>query len=165
MSPQTPPTPAIPASPASPAPPPAKGLAQADLAGLRAQFGYNEVLASRPNPVLLFAKKFWGLTAWLLEVIIGLSWFLHKAADAYTVLGLLIFNAVIGFAQEHNAANAVDALKKKLQINVKLLRDGAWNTLAARELLPATLSGCASATSCRPTCSSRRARFASTRRR
>ena len=133
MSPQTQPTPAIPAPPALP---PAKGLAQADLAGLRAQFGYNEVLGSRPNPVLLFAKKFWGLTAWLLEVIIGLSWFLHKPADAYTVLGLLVFNAVIGFAQEHNAANAVEALTKKLQINVKLLRDGVWNTLAARELLP-----------------------------
>ncbi len=138
MSPQTQPAPFIP-TPPIPTPPAsslAKGLVHGDLAVLRAQYGYNEVLGARPNPVLLFAKKFWGLTAWMLEVIIGLSWFLHKPADAYTVLGLLVFNAAIGFAQEHNAANAVEALKKKLQINVKLLRDGAWNTLAARELLP-----------------------------
>jgi H+-transporting ATPase len=51
-------------------------------------------------------------------------------------LGLLLFNAVIGFVQEHNAATAVEALKKKLQINVKLLRDGLWKALAARELVP-----------------------------
>ncbi|MFD1470785.1 plasma-membrane proton-efflux P-type ATPase [Hymenobacter caeli] len=129
----SPKTPAVPSPSASP---PAKGLVQSDLASLRAQFGYNEVLEKKPNPVLLFAKKFWGLTAWLLEIIIGLSWFLHKFADVYTVLGLLIFNAVIGFTQEHNAAKAVAALKKKLQINVKLLRDGQWTTRAARELLP-----------------------------
>lgn len=72
----------------------------------------------------------------MLELIIILSWFLHKHADAYIVLGLLLFNAVIGFVQEHNAANAVEALKKKLQINVKLLRDGVWKILAARELVP-----------------------------
>ena len=125
-----------PAPVAGPAPTPAAGLREADLASLRAKHGYNEVLGRKANPVLLFAKKFWGLSAWMLEVIIGLSWFLHKTADAYTVLGLLVLNAAIGFAQEHNAANAVEALKKKLQINVKLLRDGTWQTLAARELLP-----------------------------
>jgi H+-transporting ATPase len=51
-------------------------------------------------------------------------------------LGLLLFNAIIGFVQEYNSANAVEALKKKLQINVKLLRDAVWKTLAARELVP-----------------------------
>jgi H+-transporting ATPase len=70
------------------------------------------------------------------ELIIIMSWFLHKHADAYIVLALLLFNAVIGFIQEHYAANAVKALRKKLQINVRSLRDGAWKILAARELVP-----------------------------
>jgi len=61
----------------------------------------------------------------MLELIIILSWFLPKRSDAYIVLGLLMFNAIIGFVQEYNAANTVEALKKKLQINVKVLRDGA----------------------------------------
>ena len=48
----------------------------------------------------------------MLEFIILLSWFLHKHSDAYIVLGLLVFNALVGFALEQNAANAVEDLKK-----------------------------------------------------
>ena len=115
---------------------PAKGLNQNQVETHRKEYGYNEVLSKTANPIFLFLRKFWGLTAWMLELIIILSWFLHKHSDAYIVLGLLLFNTIIGFIQEHNAANAVEALKKKLQINVKLLRDGVWKTLAARELVP-----------------------------
>jgi H+-transporting ATPase len=115
---------------------PGKGLNQLEAENLLKQYGYNEVLSKKSNPILLFSKKFWGITAWMLEVIIILSWFLHKYSDAYIVMGLLVFNAVIGFVQEYNADNAVESLKKKLQINVKLLRDGEWKTLGARELVP-----------------------------
>ena len=115
---------------------PAKGLNQPEVEKLFKEFGYNEVLIKRTHPILLFFKKFWGPTSWMLELIIILSWFLDKHTDAYIVLGLLIFNTIIGFVQEYNAATVVDALKKKLQVNVKLLRNGEWKTLAARELVP-----------------------------
>lgn len=113
-----------------------QGLSQSEVEKLRMEFGYNEVLAKKKNPILLFAKKFWGLTAWMLELIIILSWFLNKYSDSYIVLGLLLFNAIIGFIQEHNAFTAVEALQKKLQVNVKLIRDGVWKILPARELVP-----------------------------
>ena len=115
---------------------PAKGLNQSEVENNRKEYGYNEVSENKSNALLKFLSRFWGLTAWMLELIIVLSWFLHRYSDAYIVLGLLLFNAIVGFVQENNAANAVEALRKKLQINVKLLRDGAWKTLAARELVP-----------------------------
>jgi H+-transporting ATPase len=115
---------------------PTFGLSQSEVESRIKQYGYNEVLGKKANPLFLFLKKFWGLSTWMLELIIILSLFLHKHSDAYIVLGLLLFNAIIGFIQEYNAANAVEALKKKLQVNVKLLRDGMWKTLAARELVP-----------------------------
>jgi H+-transporting ATPase len=115
---------------------PAKGLGQSEVASNRAKYGYNEVAENKNNPLLKFFSRFWGLTAWMLELIIIFSWFLHRYSDAYIVLGLLLFNAIVGFIQENNAANAVEALRKKLQINVKLLRDGTWKTLPARELVP-----------------------------
>lgn len=115
---------------------PARGLNQSEADARLKQFGYNEVPDKKTNPVLRFVKKFWGITAWMLELIIILSWFLHKHSDAYIVSGLLLFNAIIGFVQEYNAANAVEALKKKLQVNVKVLRDTVWKTLPARELVP-----------------------------
>jgi H+-transporting ATPase len=115
---------------------PAKGLTQIEADSRVKQFGYNEVLGKKPNPVFLFLKRFWGLSAWMLELIIILSWVLHRRLDAYIVLGLLFFNAIIGFIQEHNASNAVESLKQKLQVSVKVKRDGVWKTLAARELVP-----------------------------
>ena len=114
----------------------ATGLNQGEVENRINKYGYNEVPEKKTSALLKFLLKFWGLSAWMLELIIILSWFLHKHSDAYVVLGLLIFNAIIGFVQERNAANAVEALRKKLQINVKLLRDGKWKTLAARELVP-----------------------------
>jgi H+-transporting ATPase len=112
------------------------GLKQSDVEIYVKKFGYNEVPEKKSNPILKFLKKFWGLTAWMLELIIVLSWFLKKESDAYIVIGLLVFNAIIGFAQEQNASNAVEALKKKLQVNSKVLRDGIWKTVTARELVP-----------------------------
>ena len=112
------------------------GLKQTDVEIYAKQYGYNEVPDKKSSPLFKFFAKFWGLTAWMLELIIVLSWFLHKQSDAYVVLGLLVFNAIIGFVQEQNAANAVEVLKKKLQINAKVLRDGIWKTVTARELVP-----------------------------
>jgi len=112
------------------------GLKQTEVETYLKQYGYNEVPEKKTSPIFRFLTKFWGLTAWMLELIIILSCFLHKESDAYIVIGLLVFNAIIGFAQEQNAANAVEALKKKLQVNAKVLRDGIWKTVPARELVP-----------------------------
>jgi H+-transporting ATPase len=115
---------------------PKKGLDQTEVDNNVKQYGYNEVAEKKANPILKFLSKFWGLTAWMLEVIIILSWFLHRYSDAFIVIGLLFFNAIIGFIQEYNSANAVEALKKKLQINVKVLRESTWKVVPARELVP-----------------------------
>jgi H+-transporting ATPase len=112
------------------------GLGAAEVEARLRQYGYNEVPEKRANPVGRFAKKFWGLTAWMLEVIIVLSWILQRYADLYIVTGLLIFNSVLGFEEEQRASNAVEALKERLQVNARVLRDGSWKTVPARELVP-----------------------------
>jgi len=112
------------------------GLREDDVAAKLKQYGFNEVPEKRVNPAFLFAKKFWGLTAWMLEAIMVLSWILNRFADFYIVAGLLVFNSILGFAEEQRASNAVEALKEKLQVNARVLRDGAWKIVTARELVP-----------------------------
>ena len=65
-----------------------------------------------------------GLTAWMLEAVIVLSLVLHKYLEAISVGGLLLFNALMSFWQEHRASQAVDALKERLQVNARVLRNG-----------------------------------------
>jgi H+-transporting ATPase len=112
------------------------GLSFSEVEARLKQYGYNEVPEKKANPAVRFAKKFWGLTAWMLEAIIILSWILQRFSDLYIVTGLLVFNAVLGFAEEQRASNVVEALKEKLRVNARVLRDGLWKTVAARELVP-----------------------------
>jgi H+-transporting ATPase len=115
---------------------PESGL-KADEAEKRLKlYGYNEVPEKKANPYASFARKFWGLTAWMLEAIIILSWFLQRYADLYIVTGLLLFNSVLGFIEEQKASGAVEALKEKLRINARTLRDSEWKMLPSRELVP-----------------------------
>ena len=100
------------------------------------QYGYNEVPEEKERPVLRFLKKFWGVSAWMLELIIILSAVLHKYADLAVVGGLLVVNAVLSFAQDRRAAGVVAALRRRLQVSARVRRDAAWQVITARELVP-----------------------------
>ncbi len=63
------------------------GLKKTEVENRLQRFGPNEVPEKKAHPLLSFLHKFWGLTAWMLELIIVLSWILHKAADVYIVSG------------------------------------------------------------------------------
>ena len=56
--------------------------------------------------------------------------------DFFIILLLLVANGVVGYSEEHQAGNAIDALKAKLAINARVIRDGKWVTPPARELVP-----------------------------
>jgi H+-transporting ATPase len=113
-----------------------RGLTQTEVQARWRHYGFNEVAERKRNPLLQFAKKFWGLSAWMLELIIVISWILHKTSDLYIVSALLMVNAILGFAQEQQASRAVQALKQELQVTARVLRDGAWSVVPARELVP-----------------------------
>ncbi|HIH29916.1 TPA: plasma-membrane proton-efflux P-type ATPase [Candidatus Micrarchaeota archaeon] len=112
------------------------GLSAAGVQEKLKQHGYNEISEKKPNPLLRFIGKFWGLTAWMLEAIIILSWILQKYNDMYIVGALLLLNSALGFVQEQRAINAVETLKRKLHVNSKVLRAGNWQIVPARELVP-----------------------------
>ena len=115
---------------------PDDGLESTEVEARLKKYGYNEVPEKKANPAARFARKFWGLTAWMLEAIIIISWILHNYSDLYIVAGLLVFNAIIGSAEEQRASNAVETLKEKLRVNARVLRDSVWKTVIARELVP-----------------------------
>ena len=115
---------------------PESGLTGAEVDARRAEHGYNEVAERRGHPLLDFLGKFWGLSAWLLELIMVLSAVLGKVADLVLVGVLLVVNAVLGFVQERRAAGVVETLRRRLQVSARVLRDSSWQVVAARELVP-----------------------------
>ncbi len=115
---------------------PLSGLSQQEAQALLSQYGYNETVESKTPLWKMFFLKFWNISAWMLESIIILSLFLRNYSDAAVVAVFLIVNSVIVFMQDRKASDAVALLKKKLSIQVHVLRDGNWRTIPARELVP-----------------------------
>lgn len=115
---------------------PQAGLSSTEVETRRAQHGPNEVAEQPEHPLLKFLAKFWGISAWMLELIMVLSAILRKFSDLAVVGALLIVNAVLGFMQEHRAAGVVQTLRRKLQVSARVLREGRWQVVAARELVP-----------------------------
>jgi len=112
------------------------GLSQAEAQKRLAQYGPNEIEEAKTNPFLKFLTYFWGPIPWMIEAAVILSGIVRHWMDFFIILLLLLSNAVVGFWEEHQAGNAIAALKAKLAINAKVKRDGKWITPAARELVP-----------------------------
>jgi hypothetical protein len=115
---------------------PETGLTHGEIDARRKEYGYNEVAEQKAHPVLKFLGKFWGLSAWMLELIMLLSLLLRHYSDLAIVGALLVVNAVLGFAQERRAAGVMETLRRRLQVNARVLRDASWQVVPARELVP-----------------------------
>jgi plasma-membrane proton-efflux P-type ATPase len=115
---------------------PDKGLTHAEADVRRKENGYNEVAEKKGHPFLRFLRKFWGISAWMLELIIVLSAVLRKYSDLAVVSALLVINAVLSFVQERRAAGVVETLRRRLQVNARVLRESSWQVVPARELVP-----------------------------
>ena len=113
-----------------------KGLAQAEAEKRLAQYGPNEIEERKINPLLAFLKYFWGPIPWMIEVAVVLSASVRHWPDFFIILVLLVANATIGWWEEHQAGNEIAALKAKLAIKSRVLRDGKWITSPAKEVVP-----------------------------
>ncbi len=112
------------------------GLSQAEAQKRLTQYGPNEIEEKETNPFLKFLTYFWGPIPWMIEVAVILSAVARHWPDFVIILLLLLANAVVGFWEEHQAGNAIAALKAKLAIKARVKRDGKWINPAARELVP-----------------------------
>jgi H+-transporting ATPase len=112
------------------------GLSQTEAKKRLIQYGTNEIKEKKKNTILKFLSYFWGPIPWMIEVAVILSGALRHWPDFFIILLLLAANAVVGFWEERQAGNAIDALKAKLAIKSQVKRDGKLVSIAARELVP-----------------------------
>jgi H+-transporting ATPase len=72
----------------------------------------------------------------MIEAAVILSAVARHWPDFGIILVLLLANAIVGFWEEHEAGNAIDALKAKLAVKARVKRDGKWINPTARLLVP-----------------------------
>lgn len=112
------------------------GLTAAEALQRLQRYGPNEIVERQRNPVLEFLGYFWAPIPWMIEVALALSLAARHWTDAAIIGVLLAMNGLVAYFEEHQAANAIAALKQRLASSARVLRDGAWTTVAVRELVP-----------------------------
>jgi H+-transporting ATPase len=112
------------------------GLTTTEAHNRLAVYGPNTVPEEHPRLLFVFLQKFWGPVPWMLELSLALELIIGHFTQAVVISALLIFNSVIAFLQENKAQGALALLQQKLAIQVKVLRDGTWQTLPSQNIVP-----------------------------
>src|SRR5690242_16681617 len=117
---------------------PTKGLSSAEVESRRRRYGSNVLEAGEQESRLTaFIRQYRDpMQIVLLVAGIGSIFPLKEYATGLVLLGLTLFNAVLGLQQEGKAAQAVEALQKMLIVKARVRRDGDVTEVAAEELVP-----------------------------
>ncbi|PTW49639.1 plasma-membrane proton-efflux P-type ATPase [Rhodovulum kholense] len=118
---------------------PQKGLSTAEAAARLEQFGPNTLAEEHRSLLKRIFGYFWGPIPWLIEIAAILSLVLSDWADFGVILAMLLVNAGVGFFEENKADSAIALLKQKLAPAARVLRDGRWQEIAAKDLVPGDL--------------------------
>jgi H+-transporting ATPase len=113
----------------------AQGLTTDEARKRLAKDGPNAIVAAEEPLWHKAVGYFWGPIPWMIEAAALISFLRHDWPDFFVVMGLLIYNAAVGFWQDAKAANALAALRKGLALKAQVLRDGKWLSIDATELV------------------------------
>ena len=121
-----------------------KGLSEADAKRRLHEYGLNEITEVRKKSLFLRLisqfTHFLAVLLWVSALLAFLSEYLRPGEGMLTlgiaIIGVIVINAIFTFIQEFRAEKAVEALKKLLPFNVKVLRDGTTREIPASEVVP-----------------------------
>lgn len=122
----------------------ARGLSVEEAGKRLAEFGRNEIRRVRRRPLMVrFLEQFTHFLAVLLWIAAGLSFlsaYYHPEEGMLTlglaIVAVIIVNAAFTFLQEYRAERALDALKRLLPFQVRVMRSGTERNVAVDELVP-----------------------------
>ncbi|BAZ05714.1 HAD-IC family P-type ATPase [Calothrix sp. NIES-3974] len=116
------------------------GLSHEEVNRRLAHYGANE-LVERPGKTSwqILWEQFTATTVLVLIAAAVISGILGDYKDTIAILAIVVFNALLGFNQEYRAGMAFAALKKLAVPTVRVCRQGHWEQIVARKLVPGDL--------------------------
>jgi Ca2+-transporting ATPase len=116
---------------------PQVGLTAADAQRRLAEQGPNRLSEAPPRPAWRrVVDQFKGVLILVLLVAAVVAYLVGDLTDALVILVVVVFNAILGFYQEHRAEESLDALKKMLALKTRVRRDGDKQEIDAADVVP-----------------------------
>ncbi|MGI6109892.1 MAG: calcium-translocating P-type ATPase, PMCA-type [Eubacteriaceae bacterium] len=114
-----------------------KGLTSEQVKEKTARYGKNQLqVAKRRSIMQMFISQFTDVLILVLLVAAVISGFLGEVSDAVLIIIIVIINAVIGVVQERKAEDSMEALKKMVVPEAKVMRDGQQMIIQSVDLVP-----------------------------
>lgn len=114
-----------------------QGLSQEEAKTRLASAGANSLPTAPPDGLLLiFLRQFASPLIYLLLGAAAIVYFLEEPIDAYIILGILLFNAIVGTIQAGKAQNTLAALKSYAATTATVLRGGVPLIVPDTEVVP-----------------------------
>lgn len=115
---------------------PKTGLADAEVHSRFEKYGANELTTKEKSFASQVLHAFMGPISYMIELAAIVSAIIGHWDDFIIILVLLLFNVTIELWQNRKASSALAALKKGLAPQATVLRDGKFQDIPARELVP-----------------------------
>lgn len=113
------------------------GLTSTEATNRLKKTGQNIIKAKKRKPlILVFLEEFKDLMVIILIIAAGLAYIAGETTDASVIMFIVVLNAIIGFVQEYKAEKAIEALKKLIAPQARVLRDGKEMMIEAKLVVP-----------------------------
>src|SRR3989339_401529 len=100
------------------------GLTPSDVQDKIKQYGFNILPEKKPTSLIrLFFNQFNSPLILILLLASVITYIIGGTTDAYIILAVLLFNAIVGTIQEGKAQNTLLALRKFVETKATVLRD------------------------------------------
>lgn len=113
------------------------GLTEQEAASRLAFYGENKLKVKRKKSLLReFFEEFTDLMVIILIMASILAIYSGELTDGLVILFIVVLNATIGFIQKYKAERALEALKKMIAPQARILREGKERSINAALLVP-----------------------------
>lgn len=119
---------------------PSQGLSSAEAARRLAQYGPNDPAPlHRRSALMQFLSTFAQPLVLILLVASGVSGFLGDWVNASIIAAIVLLSVILDFTQTYRSQQAAERLQSRVAPTATVLRDGNWQTLPRRQLVPGDL--------------------------
>ncbi|MFZ5913986.1 MAG: cation-translocating P-type ATPase [Pseudomonadota bacterium] len=113
------------------------GLSEKEVEERLEKHGENTLPESRPPGVFhIFLRQFKSPLIYVLLIAAAISFWQQHMTDAWFILAVLLFNAIVGAIQEYSASRSAEALQEMFTPHAVVIRDGKETEIEAKDLVP-----------------------------
>jgi len=113
------------------------GLTSSKEEERRKTYGYNEIPEKKKKTLLMkIIESLIEPMPVILIIAAIISAFISDLLDSIVIMGVVIINTIISLIQDHKAEKELEALKKMLSPQCKVIRNGSIDVIASRFIIP-----------------------------